>query len=643
MRPTGSKKDLRLRTFDPVEIEEYRKRFERITVFIIIVFAVIFARLWYLQIIKGDEYLKRSERNCLRTQYVTAPRGDIIDQNGEVLVRSRPSFNICLVREDVKDINKLLNRLSPLLNQAPASLWAKIAAAKSLPRHIPIRLCEDVDLDTVALVEMFKFELPGVMIQAEPKRAYVYGNMASHLFGYLGEINEKELKSGAFNGVRIGELIGRCGLEKVYQTELAGVSGGRQVEVDAAGRVIRVYGDIRPNFGNNIHVTLNANLQRVAEDAMAGQSGAAVAMDPRNGKILVWASCPNIDLEAFIRGLTREEWGGLVNDPLRPLPDKVIQGQYPPGSTYKIITMSAALEEKVIDPSGSLFCSGYYAFGNRTYRCWEKKGHGSVQMHKAIVRSCDVYFYEMGRRLGVDRLARYARGYGLGTTTHVELEHEKGGLVPSREWKLKRYKIPWQDGETLSVAIGQGFNLVTPLQMVRVISAVSNGGILYHPQFVEKIVSPDGKVVKQFKPIIDGRVPVSRSTLDIIKDGLVGVVNEPGGTGGRSRLEGIAVGGKTGTAQVVRLPEYREKNVFAVPYKYRDHAWFIAFAPAENPEIAVAVLVEHGGHGGSVAAPVAHAVMQEYFAQKTGRAKADAGPVQPATGVSASGTGEVEE
>lgn len=618
VRQTGSKRDLRIRAFDPAEIEEYHRRFDRITVFVIVVFAVFFARLWYLQIIKGDEYLKRSERNCLRIQYMPGPRGDILDRHGQVLVQSRPSFSISLVREDVKDINKLLNRLSSLLKKSPASLWEKVVAAKNMPRYMPIRLCEDVDADTVALVEMYRFEMPGVTIEIEPKRNYVYGNMAAHLFGYLGEINEKELKGELFKNVRLGEFVGRCGLEKVYQADLAGMGGGRQVEVDAAGRVISVYGDIPPVSGNNIYLTLDADLQRVAEDAMAGRSGAVVAMDPRNGKILTWASCPNIDLEAFLHGLTREEWSSLVNDPLRPLPDKVIQGQYPPGSTYKVITMAAALEEKVIDPTAPLYCSGHYPFGNRVYRCWEEKGHGSVAMHKGIVRSCDVYFYEMGRRLGVKRLARYAQGFGLGSPAKVELEHEKSGLVPTPEWKLKRFKVPWQEGETLSIAIGQGFDLVTPLQMLRVISAVANGGALYRPQFVEKIVSLDGKIIKQFKPIIDGRVPVCKRNLEIIRDGLAGVVNEPHGTGGACRLSTVMVGGKTGTAQVVSLPAYREKNVNAIPYKYRDHAWFIAFAPVEDPEIAIAVLVEHSGHGGSIAAPVARAVLEEYFGKKSG-------------------------
>ncbi len=616
VRRKKSRRDLHIRTFDPVEIEQYHKRFDRITVFVIVVFAVFFARLWYLQIIKGDEYVKRSNKNCVRIQYIPAPRGDIFDRQGRVLVQSRPCFGISLIREDVKDINKLLNRLSRVLNEKPALLWEKIVAAKNMPRYMPIRLRGDVDLDTVALIETFKFEMPGVAIEVEPKRDYVYGKMASHLFGYLGEINEKELESGFYDNVRMGEFVGRCGIEKVYQAELSGFGGGRQVEVDAAGRVISVYGDISSVRGSNIYLSLDADLQTVAEEAMAGRSGAVVAMDPKNGKVLVWASCPNIDLESFIHGLSSEEWLSLVNDPLRPLPDKAIQGQYPPGSTYKIVTMAAALEEKVVDPGTALYCNGYYRFGNRTYRCWEEKGHGGVDMHTAIVRSCDAYFYEMGRRLGVNRLARYARGFGLGTVTSVELEHEKTGLVPTTDWKLRRYKVPWQDGETLSVAIGQGFNLVTPLQMLRLISAVANGGILYRPQFVEKIISHDGKILKQFKPQIDGRAPVSETTLEMLREGLAGVVNEGHGTGGACRLSTVMVGGKTGTAQVVRLPQYREKDLNAIPYKYRDHAWFLAFAPVNNPEIAITVLVEHGGHGGSAAAPVARAVLEKYFSRK---------------------------
>ena len=332
-----------------------------------------------------------------------------------------------------------------------------------------------------------------------------------------------------------------------------------------------------------------------------------VAIKPTTGEVLALASTPTFDPTTFSRRLSAKEWNALINDPLKPFQNRALQGQYPPGSTYKIVTALAALEEKVITPTTQFYCNGTLPFGNRVFHCWRKGGHGPVQLHKAIVQSCDVYFYQVGQRLGVDRLAHYAQLFGLGELTGISLPHEKKGLIPSAAWKLNRFKTPWQPGETLSIAIGQGYDLVTPLQMAVLTAAVANGGTVYRPQLVKRLVSPQGVVLQEFSSQRVRQAQVSPESLKLVREGLAGVVNEPGGTGGACRLPGIIAAGKTGTAQVVALGKK------AVGGSSRDHAWFVAFAPLESPEIAVAVLVEHGGHGGEAAAPIARKLFAAYF------------------------------
>ena len=592
-----------LLTNEPVDV---LKRFFIATLIILAVFFALVVRIWYLQIAKGSYFKQLSEKNRIRVLDVPPSRGIIFDRNGIMLVSSRPSFNLYVIPDDVQDWGALKNRLSRLLKMEAEDIEQRYSDSKVGPlKPVPIKL--DISRDELGLLETYKYLLPGIYIEVSPQRDYPLGVVAPHLIGYLSEITPKQIKSGLFPQRRMGDFIGQWGLESQWQSDLGGVKGGRYLEVDALGEEIRPLYYKESVAGNNLITTLDWKLQQVAQEALKGKSGAVVALKPTTGEVLALASTPHFDPTTFSRHLSAKEWNALINDPLKPFQNRALQGQYPPGSTYKIVTALAALEERVITPTTSFYCNGSLPFGNRVFHCWRKGGHGQVALHKAIVQSCDVYFYQVGQRVGVDRLAHYARLFGLGELTGISLPHEKKGLIPSSAWKLERFKNPWQPGETLSISIGQGYDLVTPLQMAVLTAAVANGGTVYRPQLVKRLVSPQGVVLREFPPQRTQQATVSEESLRLVRQGLAGVVNEPGGTGGACRLPGIIAAGKTGTAQVVTLGKK------AVGGSSRDHAWFVAFAPLESPEIAVAVLVEHGGHGGEAAAPIARKLFAAYF------------------------------
>jgi penicillin-binding protein 2 len=440
--------------------------------------------------------------------------------------------------------------------------------------------------------------------------------MASHLLGYLGEINSKELAERKWDGYQIGNQIGKRGLERLYENDLRGEKGTMYMEVDAHGFEQRQLKGREPLAGNDLELTIDLDLQLEAEKAMEGKAGAVVVMDVKSGRLLTFASAPPVHLEDFVGGISTKNWQKLLNDIKRPLVNKPIQGQYPPGSTYKIITALAGLSKGVIDENSVFYCSGSMRFGNRRYGCWKKGGHGPISLHRALAESCDVYFYQVGLKVGVDGLAEYANRMGLGHKTEINFEYEKSGLIPTAAWKKRAKNVPWQEGETLSIAIGQGFNLVTPLQVCQMTAALANGGILYKPLLVDSIVDPEGQVITENKPTVELENIGMGKYLKLIRAGLVGAVNDAHGTGKAARLKDITVAGKTGTAQVVTMETFKAVDEEDVAYKHRDHAWFTSFAPAENPEIAVTVLVEHGGHGGSAAAPVAKKILERYFAKK---------------------------
>jgi penicillin-binding protein 2 len=536
------------------------------------------------------------------------------------LVTNRPSFNVVWIRESNKIDDEWLKNLTRILRQDPSLLLEKIRKMAGTPGHLPVRLAEDIDWETVARIENNRMYLPEIKIEVVPLRIYHYGNLASHLIGYMGEINKAELEKADKTRYKGGDLIGKMGLERLRETDLRGDKGHDNMEVNALGFEQQYLKGDEPLPGNDLQLTLDVELQKIAEEEMSAKqhAGAVVAMEANTGRLLVLASAPELNLEEFVGGISHKAWQEMLNNPLHPLINKVIQGQYPPGSTYKPITAFAGLSEGLVNPNTSVFCPGFYRFGNRVYRCWKRGGHGTVSLQRAVAESCDVYFYQLGLRLGVDRLAKYALMFGLGQKTGVEMEHEKAGIVPSTEWKKKRYGVKWHEGETLSVAIGQGYDLTTPLQIAVMTSVIANGGTLYKPTVVEQVVDPDGKLVSSFKPEVLSRITGQGRNLKLVRDGMVEAVNSRRGTGREAQIDanGIVVGGKTGTAQVVRLAQYKHLKEEDIPYDYRDHAWFTCFAPAANPEIVVTVLVEHGLHGGSAAAPIAAKILNRYFQDK---------------------------
>ena len=592
--------------------------FSAVALIVLCLAGLLFLRLWFLQMVEGEELRQRSESNRLRVQELPPWRGMILDKNGEVLVANRPSYDLAVVMEDVTDIPPLAQRLAKLLHLEAAQVKTQLEAARAGGLS-QVRVKADLSWEEMAQVETFQPELPGALIQVQAKREYRQKGRACHVLGYLGEISETQLKSGRFPNYKMGDSLGKCGIEAAWEEYIRGKRGYRRIEVDAYGRELGQLDRQFPTPGANIVLTLDSRLQEEAENCLEGQAGAIVALDPRTGKILAMASAPPYSPVAFERGLTSHEWQTLSKRKDHPLENRVIKGQYPPGSTFKIVMAAAALEEKVITPGATFPCTGELASGQHIFHCWRKGGHGNVNLHRALVESCDVYFYTLGRRLGIERIAKWSKLFSLGAPTGLRLDREMAGLVGTPAWKMTRYpRHPWQEGDTLSVSIGQGYNTVTPLQLAKMTAAVANGGRLFEPQLVEKVESPAGEILFQAPTIPKSLVDVSPVTLALVRKALKGVVHEEGGTGKGCLIPGLEVAGKTGTAQVVTLEkEKKEKEKRGkTTYHYQNHAWFVAFAPVEEPEIVVAVLVEHGGGGGAVAAPLARRVIAAYFPEK---------------------------
>jgi penicillin-binding protein 2 len=436
----------------------------------------------------------------------------------------------------------------------------------------------------------------------------------------MGEISQRELDQPNYfkkpkylkdpEPYQIGSFVGKSGVEKEMERVLTGKDGGYQVEVNAVGYKINIMRRIDPIPGHNVILTINAELQKTAEEALKGKVGAIVAVDPRNGKILTMASSPSFDPNSFSRGISSKEWEELINNPGHPLMNRCIQAVHPPGSTYKLVTAAAALEESLVTEDTSFFCRGIFKLGNRSFRCWKRPGHEKVSLVKGIAESCDVYFYQLGILLGPDLLAGYAKGFGFGAPTGITLKNEKSGFVPTSGWYRKRYGIPWQTGESLSIAIGQGSNLVTPLQIVMAYAAVANGGKLYEPYCIDRVITVEEEVIESTKPKERGSIPLSEKNRALLMQSLWEVVNTPVGTGTLASIPEKNVSGKTGTAQVVSLAKKKEN---ADRDTFSDHAWFAAYAPGDEARIAVVVFIEHGGHGGSAAAPVARTLISHFF------------------------------
>ncbi len=565
-----------------------------------LVLAIFFSRLWQLQIVRGESYRQRSEHNRLREIAVEPPRGIIYDRHGEVLARNRPSFNIEVILDDVANTKLLLDQLQTVTGITREELELRLADKTKRRRFEPRVVVRDASRDLIAKIAAHRFSLPGVIVQVRPARDYVFGKVAAHALGYIREISKDQLLEPRFAQYRVGELVGQFGIEAAAESHLRGQAGAKVITVNASGARVGEATASAPKAGGSLSLTLDRRTQVAADEALYGKHGSIVALDATNGDVLALASSPVFDPARFAVPLTRSDWQALVGGQDRPLQNRAVQGAYPPGSIFKMFTALAALEASATDASQRVYCPGFYYFGGRSFRCHKHQGHGSVNLHEALVLSCDVYFYTMGQRIGVDRIHDVATRFGLGRLSNLGIGDERSGLIPSTKWKAKNYRDPaqkkWHPGETLSVAIGQGAVTVTPLQMARAIAGLVNGG---------KLVAP--RILGQAEESIP--IKVSQRHLALVKNGMIGVVNDPQGTGKRARLVDpmIVVGGKTGTAQVVALDRR------GVSKKNEDHAWFVGFAPAEKPSIVVVALVENGGGGGLNAAPLVKSVMEAYF------------------------------
>jgi penicillin-binding protein 2 len=596
------------------EPEEFRPSHRYFISAVICVFLIFFGRLLYLQVIKGPELRFLAENNRIRLIKNLAPRGIIMDRKGRVLVDSRPAFNCMVTPEDVADLEGLTKKLSRLLHLSPDEI-ASIIEKRDSPPFQPVLVKRDISWEELSAIKAQRLDLPGVEIQIEPVRTYPYGSLAAHVLGYGGEINKEELQGK--KGYQLGDWVGKYGVELTWEKQLRGINGGRQVEVDAAGKEIRVLKEVQPVPGRNLYLTIDLDLQRFGEELLGKRSGVIIAMDPLTGEILAFCSSPSFQPALFAEGISPQVWERLVSDPLHPLQNRGIQGMYPPGSCFKIVTGAAGLEEGVINLDTSFNCTGTYFLGTRGYQCWREKGHGVIKYYRAVVESCDIFFYNVGARLGVETLGRYAEDCGFGRPTGIDLAGEKAGLVPTEAWKRERLGGRWYAGETISMAIGQSYLLVTPIQLLNLMSAVANGGTLLKPQIAKRVEDLDNKVVEEYHTEEIGKLPISAKTLEEVRAALVGVTKEDAGTGRGARIEGIEIAGKTGTAQVVRLKGGERQRAENMPYELRDHAWFVAYVAAHTP-LAVVVLVEHGGHGGATAVPLAREMIRKYLTLRRG-------------------------
>ncbi len=572
-----------------------------------IIMMVLLLRIWYLQIIEHSYLLSRAENNRVREVYLDGHRGLILDRNGLVLVTNRPAFELSMIPEDM---NEPKNTLEFLQKSVEFNMNDVLKSIKNVATFKKVVIKSDISRDEVAFVEENRLELPGVSLQIVSTRNYNYGNFASHLLGYLGPITAKQLARVIKKQHSRNDFVGQTGVERAFEKSLKGRKGLRVLEVDAAGRVIKVLKRISPIGGTNIQLTIDYETQKMAEESLKGKAGAIVAMDPNNGDVLAFASSPSFDPNIFSNGISAKNWSRLLKSGFHPLQNRVTQGQYPPGSTHKIVTAIAGLEEGVFDKNTLVNCPGYFKLGRKTFRCWKGVGHGSMDMKSALIQSCDVYFYTLGLKLGVDRIAKYARMVGFGSSSNFKVGTERKGLVPTIEWKEKVRKKPWVLGETVVNSIGQGYNLVTPIQQVRMVAAVANGGKMVEPKIIIKDVDLNNEKGEREH---NSLLPFSKESMQFISESLRGVVEAPRGTAWRINKGSFGYAGKTGTAQVVRKKDIEPENIEDIKYKYRDHAWFVGYGPIENSEISVAVVVEHAGHGGTVAAPIAKKVMDAYL------------------------------
>ncbi len=565
---------------------------------------------WTVQIVRGDYYFSLSENNRIRAVKITAPRGYVLDRQGVPLVENEPAYTLHLYRREAKDLDASVAFIVDLLGLNPEAVRSRVERGRRDPEFVPIPIAENLGIEEVAAVQARAAEHPEFAITVSQRRLYKHAGAAAHALGYLSEATPEQIKNSN-NAYGVGDWIGQKGVEAAYERLLAGVSGERRVIVDSHGREVAEEARLEATPGQNLFLTLDAKLQDVAEEYFKDKVGSVVALDPRTGEILALVSSPSYDPNWFTRRVTAAEWNGLLENPDRPLQNRAIQNMYSPGSVIKPFLAYGALARGLVDPEWRVFCPGHATFYGREFHCHKKGGHGSVNLRDAIKESCDVYFYTLGQKLGVDRIHEILTGFGFGTPTGVDLAFEKAGLVPSEEWARTKRGARWYPSETISVAIGQGPLLVTSMQIARGLAALLEGGRLPTPHLFYSSQDPrTGAQLRYKAEFVDGP-GIAPEKLAIVKNGMWAVVNEPGGTAYGSRAQGIEMGGKTGTAQVVG----HDTTIKADADKSRldTHAWFAGFAPVSDPQIVVVVFVENGGHGNLAAAPLAKALVEARF------------------------------
>jgi penicillin-binding protein 2 len=604
-----------------VDIEH---RFKYATITVIVLFLIVLARLFYLQVMRGSFYQFFSSENSIKEIRIPAARGMTFDRHGKVLVENRSSLCVTVIPQYVADPAKLKMTLTTLLGMTPEEVDAAWARRKQQPSYQPLVIKKDVSLEEASLIRAHKnpwetqdgpYDLRGVEVELRYQRIYPESNIVSHVLGYVREIDPKKLAiyRDQYPGrYRSGDEVGVGGIEESWDTVLRGQDGFEQRVIDAMGREVDYEGISaqliqQPALpGSSLKLTIDRDLQMIARDLFGARNGGAVAIDPDSGAVLALFSSPSYDMNRLSGPEGGAYWKELLSGKNKAMLNRAIQGGYPPGSTYKIVTATAALSEGVVKPDETVNCGGALVYGGRAFHCWGV--HGPISIHRAIVSSCDVYFYQMGLRLGVDRLAKYANLLGLGHKTGVPLPGEKGGLIPTSAWKEKRFGVPWQRGEDLSISVGQGYNVVVPIQNALLASHIANGGKEIELHLVDSVYDVKGQETYRWKPSGERSLGLDPQVLDIVKKGMAGVVAEAGGTAHRLSTYSVPMGGKTGTAQVYQFDSAagcRAENC-------KDHAWFIGFAPVEHPVIAMAVVVEHGGFGAAAAAPIVGAMMQHY-------------------------------
>jgi penicillin-binding protein 2 len=583
-----------------------------------VVFALLAVAFWAFQVAQHRKFAEMAENNHLRTLPVRAPRGVLFDRHGKVLVENRYSYTIALVREQADHLEDTIRTLAAATGVDQETIREVVRRRRREPSYRPIPIIEDATWPQVSAVLARRYELPGVTVQEVPTRRYP-AEIAAHLFGYVGEVTEAQLKRTDFEGLQSGAIVGQAGIEQTYNQLLMGRDGNRFVVVNSLGREIEALRQQDPVEGRRLQLTIDYDIQRAVEEGFreTGYNGAAVVLDPRTGEVLSLVSLPAYDPNRFAVGIDRGTWQALNTDKLHPLQNRAIQGRYSPGSTFKIVMAVAALEEGIVTPEFRVHCGGGAVFYGRYFQCHLKRGHGSVDMRHAIEQSCNVYFYTLGSMLNIDQIHKWATRLGLGVKSDIDLPHEIEGIMPSSEWKRRRFNEKWYPGETISVAIGQGYVSVTPISQALMMSTVANGGTLFKPQLLKAVDEGRGQGWKPV-PTAPPRslAEMKPSTVAALHEGLWMVVNAAG-TGGRGRIQGRDVAGKTGTAQVISL-QGGKAAAGRTDKDLRDHGWFVFFAPRDNPEIAGVVFAEHSEHG-YLAAPIAKYAMETYFAKKEGR------------------------